>query len=34
LWASSPWYDKLGMAAFLGLHAWAVVLAIVDFIVR
>jgi hypothetical protein len=25
LWASAPWYEKLGMLVFLGAHAYLLV---------
>lgn len=34
LWCSAPWYDKLGMSVFLGIHAAAVVAALIDFATR
>jgi len=34
IWNACPWYDKLGMTVFLGIHALAVIAAVIDFATR
>jgi hypothetical protein len=31
LWDASPWYEKLGMSLFLGIHALPFVLGLLQF---